>query len=271
MNTKMSKEELLSAINQQHGTLLELGLDGKEAVISLVKVAELTGRRHDDLLKRVRSMTDDQLGDARKNSGVDFLYEPITYSDAKGETRPTYNLNREAFYQFVLSMTGKKVAAIRDNYIIAFKAFEQLALHELHHEVAAVRLQLEHKQRSESIDELVKRLKPTAQLMVRHGSLPRTISRRETYRYFKRTLPDFQSKFPKEESFNKVLSKICWIHCEPGSIINGKAYPKAIGRGFVASYDFDRQGHQLEGAKVTALGLLYLQERMEQLYEQSII
>ncbi|WP_033138411.1 Rha family transcriptional regulator [Aeromonas finlandensis] len=271
MNTKMSKPEMLAAINQQHGTLLELGLDGKDAVISLVKIAEITGRRHDDLLVRVRSFIEGaELGNGRKNSGVDFRYEPATYLDAKGETRPTYNLNREAFYQFVLSMTGKHVATIRDNYILAFKAFEQLALHEMHHEVAAVRLQLEHKQRSESIDELIKRVKPIAQMMINHRQLQRSYSRQNAYRYFNQQLPDFKSKFPKIADFNKALHKINWICCDTSSAANGQPWQRAQGRGFVIPYDDERNGHQLSYAKITALGMLYLQERMEQLYEQSV-
>lgn len=72
-NTKMSKTEMLAAINQQHGTLLELGLDGKDAVISLVKIAEITGRRHDHLMERVRSFIEGaELGGLPKKLGVLF-------------------------------------------------------------------------------------------------------------------------------------------------------------------------------------------------------
>lgn len=188
----------------------------------------------------------------------------------QGKEQPTYNLNREAFYQFVLSMTGKNVATIRDNYILAFKAFEQLALHEMHHEVAAVRLKLEHKQHSESIDELVKRLTPVAKMMIMHRQLEPSLSRRAAYQYFKKSLIDFQSKFPRERDFNIVLGKIKWINHDPSSSDNGKAYDRALGRGFVISYNPNKQGIKLEASKITALGMLYLQERMEQLYEQSV-
>lgn len=271
MNTKMSKPEMLAAINQQHGTLLELGLDGKDAVISLVKIAEITGRRHEDLLKRVRSKQDvGQPVGAGKDSGADFSYEPTTYLDAQRKERPTYNLNREAFFYFILSMNGEKVDAIRKTYIIAFKALEQMALDEAHHEVAAVRLQLEHKQRSESIDELIKRVKPIAQMMINHRQLQRSYSRQNAYRYFNQQLPDFKSKFPKIADFNKALHKINWICCDTSSAANGQPWQRAQGRGFVIPYDDERNGHQLSYAKITALGMLYLQERMGQLYEQSV-
>lgn len=286
MKTKMSKKEMLAAINQQHGTLLELGLDGENAVISLVKVAEITGRRHDHLMERVRSFIDEQkLGGLPKNWASSseqelegqpknwqspFRYELTSYVNLQGKEQPTYNLNREAFYQFVLSMTGKHVATIRDNYILAFKAFEQLALHEMHHEVAAVRLQLAHKKHSESIDELVKRLTPVAKMMIMHRQLEPSLSRRAAYQYLKKNILDFQSKFPRERDFNIALGKIKWINHDPSSSDNGKAYDRALGRGFVISYNPNKQGIKLEASKITSLGMLYLQERMEQLYEQSV-
>ncbi|MDM5140469.1 Rha family transcriptional regulator [Aeromonas bestiarum] len=294
MNTKMSKTEMLAAINQQHGTLLELGLDGKDAVISLVKVADITGRSHRHLMERARSFIDGQklghlpnnwevsseplatdgeeqkLGHQPKNWQIYFSYEPTAYLDGYGREMPTYNLNRAAFFDFVLSMTGKKVDAIRKTYIQAFDAFEQLALHEMHHEVAAVRLKLEHKQHSESIDELVKRLTPVAKMMIMHRQLEPSLSRRAAYQYLKKNILDFQSKFPRERDFNIVLGKIKWINHDPSSSDNGKAYDRALGRGFVISYNPNKQGIKLEASKITALGMLYLQERMEQLYEQSV-
>ncbi|WP_429111125.1 Rha family transcriptional regulator [Aeromonas rivipollensis] len=271
MKTKMSKKEMLAAINQQHGTMIELGLDGKDAVISLVKIAEITGRRHNHLMERVRSFIEgEEVGGQPKNWSADFLYEATTYLDAQGKERPTYNLNREAFFDFILSMTGERVDAIRKTYIIAFKALEQMALDEMHHEVAAVRLKLEHKQHSESIDELVKRLTPVAKMMIMHRQLEPSLSRRAAYQYLKKNILDFQSKFPKERDFNIVLGKIKWINHDPSSSDNGKAYDRALGRGFVISYNPNKQGVKLEASKITALGILYLQERMEQLYEQSV-
>ncbi|WP_139412048.1 Rha family transcriptional regulator [Aeromonas veronii] len=285
MNTKMSKTEMLAAINQQHGTLLELGLDGKDAVISLVKIAEITGRSHRHLMERARSFIEGaELGSGRKNSGADseqelggqpknwqspFRYELTSYVNLQGKEQPTYNLNREAFYQFVLSMTGKNVATIRDNYILAFKAFEQLALGEMHHEVAAVRLQLEKKKKLESRDELIKRLKPIAQMMINHRQLWRSYSRRNAYNHFAKTLPDFKSKFPKVADFNLALHKAQWICCDPAAEGNGLAGHHALGRGFVIPCDDEKNGIKLQYAKITALGVLYLQERMEQFYEQS--
>lgn len=294
-NTKMSKTEMLAAINQQHGTMLELGLDGENAVISLVKIAEITGRRHNDLLVRVRSFIEIwESGNARNNQAADseqlatdgdeqgleglrkisqspFRCELASYVNQQGKEQPTFLLNREAFYDFTMSMNGELVAEIRRNYIIAFKALEQLALKELHHEVAAIRLQLEHKKHSESIDELIKRLTPITKLMIMHRQLEPSLPRRAAYQYLKKHVLAFQSKFPRERDFNIALGKINWIKYDPGSSDNGKACDRARGRGFVISYNPNKQGIKLEAAKITALGILYLQERMEQFYEQSII
>lgn len=269
-NTKMSKKAMLAAINSQHGTMIELGLDGENAVISLVKIAEMTSRRHDDLLKRARSFIAEQkLGGVGNNSESPFRYDLTSYVNQQGKEQPTYNLNREAFYDFTLSMNGEKEDAIRKTYIIAFKALEQMALDEMHHEVAAVRLQLEKKKKLESRDELIKRLKPIAQMMINHRQLWRSYSRRNAYNHFAKTLPDFKSKFPKVADFNLALHKAQWICCDPEAEGNGLAGHHALGRGFVIPCDDEKNGIKLQYAKITALGVLYLQERMEQFYEQS--
>ncbi|MCF7717947.1 Rha family transcriptional regulator [Aeromonas jandaei] len=278
MNTKMSKPEMLAAINQQHGTLLELGLDGKDAVISLVKIAEITGRSHDDLLKRVRSFIDGQkLGSGPKNWGADseqkpgglrknsespFSYELTSYVNQQGKEQPTYNLNRAAFYQFVLSMTGKKVAAIRDSYIMAFDAFEQLALYEAHHEVADLRLKLAQKLDTEQ-------LKAIAREMVWRKIIPSRCSRSDAYRWVKANCEDFQSYFRTMKEFNEALHHAGFIFSEKGSIWHETCGEDALKAGIVIEASLTKQGHK-GSPHLTAYGILYIQKRASQLHSHYI-
>lgn len=286
MNTKMSKTEMLAAINQQHGTLLELGLDGKDAVISLVKIAEITGRRHDDLLVRVRSFIEgaevgsgrknsaasseqlatdgdeQKLGHLRKNSEIYFSYEPTTYLDGYGREMPTYNLNRAAFYQFVLSMTGKKVAAIRDSYIMAFDAFEQLALYEAHHEVADLRLKLAQKLDTEQ-------LKAIAREMVWRKIIPSRCSRADAYRWLKVNSEDFQSYFRTMKEFNEALHHACFIYSEKGTPWHETCGEDALNKGLVIESSLTKQGHK-GSPHLTAYGILYIQKKANQLHSHYI-
>ncbi len=281
-NTKMSKNEMLAAINQQHGTMIELGLDGKDAVISLVKIAEITGRRHDNLMERVRSFIDEQelggplknqaasseqlatsgdgqeLGSGPNNWGADFLYEATTYLDAQCKERPTYNLNREAFLDFILSMNGESVAAIRKTYIRAFKALEQMALDEAHHEVADLRLKLAQKLDTEQ-------LRAIAQEMVWRKVIPSRCSRADAYRWLKANSEDFQSYFRTMKEFNEALHWAEIIYSEKGTPWHETCGDIALNNGVVIEASLTKQGHK-SSPHLTAYGILYIQKRANQLH-----
>lgn len=250
---------MLAAINQQHGTLLELGLDGKDAVISLVKIAEITGRRHDHMMERARSFIDEQeLGHLPKNWEIYFSYEPTTYLDGYGREMPTYNLNRAAFFDFVLSMTGKKVDAIRKTYIQAFDAFEQLALHEAHHEVADLRLKLAQKLDTEQ-------LKAIAREMVWRKVIPSRCSRADAFRWLKANSEDFQGYFRTMKEFNEALHHACFIYSEKGTAWHDTCGEDALNKGLVIESSLTKQGHK-GSPHLTAYGILYIQKRANQLH-----
>lgn len=281
-NTKMSKPEMLAAINRQHGTMIELGLDGENAVISLVKIAEITGRRHDNLMERVRSFIEgaelggllknqassseqlatagdeQKLGGQPKNWQSPFRYELTSYVNQQGKEQPTYNLNRAAFHQFVLSMTGEKVAAIRDNYIIAFDALEQMALDEAHHEVADLRLKLAQKLDTEQ-------LRAIAQEMVWRKVIPSRCSRADAYRWLKANSEDFQSYFRTMKEFNEALHWAEIIYSEKGKTWHETCGDIALNNGVVIEASLTKQGHK-GSPHLTAYGILYIQKRANQLH-----
>ncbi|ANB69326.1 Rha family transcriptional regulator [Aeromonas sp. 96A] len=263
MKTKMSKTEMLAAINQQHGTMIELGLDGENAVISLVKIAEITGRRHDDLLKRARSFIAEQkLGGLGNNSESPFRYELTSYVNQQGREQPTYNLNREAFYDFTLSMNGEKEDAIRKTYIIAFKALEQMALDEAHHEVADLRLKLAQKLDTEQ-------LRAIAQEMVWRKVIPSRCSRADAYRWLKANSEDFQSYFRTMKEFNEALHWAEIIYSEKGKTWHETCGDIALNNGVVIEASLTRQGHK-GSPHLTAYGILYIQKKASQLHSHYI-
>lgn len=281
-NTKMSKPEMLAAINRQHGTMIELGLDGENAVISLVKIADITGRRHDHLMERVRSVIEGEevgglpknwasssehlaadgeeqkLGGVGNNSESPFRYELTSYVNLQGKEQPTYNLNRAAFYQFVLSMTGERVAAIRDNYIIAFDALEQMALDEAHHEVADLRLKLAQKLDTEQ-------LKAIAREMVWRKVIPSRCSRADAYRWLKANSEDFQGYFRTMKEFNEALHWADIIYSEKGTPWHETCGDIALNNGVAIEASLTKQGHK-GSPHLTAYGILYIQKRANQLH-----
>ncbi|WCP68129.1 Rha family transcriptional regulator [Vibrio tubiashii] len=156
-------QQSIEEINKQFDTELMLGLEGKDAVISLLDVARITGRLHDNLLKSVRK----HLESEAVTGGVNFY--GTSYTTAQGKELQTYLLDRKAFYFFVLGMTGSKVASIRLKYINAFEAMRELLYaasnDELDHARAVMkgyRLQLaEAEDRAEVAEQMSSELRKT--------------------------------------------------------------------------------------------------------------
>ncbi|WP_221800543.1 Rha family transcriptional regulator [Oceanobacter mangrovi] len=96
------------AVTTQHGELTTTSL----------KIAEAFGKRHDDVLRRIRSINCSPEFNARNFAGVEYL-------DSKGERRPMYELTRNGFFFMVMGFTGKKAERIREAYINAFDDMER--------------------------------------------------------------------------------------------------------------------------------------------------
>lgn len=78
-----------------------------------LKVADAFGKRHDDVLKKVRTLGCSQEFNARNFAAVE-------YSDSKGEKRPAYEMTKDGFMFLVMGFTGKQAAGIKEAYINAF-------------------------------------------------------------------------------------------------------------------------------------------------------
>lgn len=76
-------------------------------------VAEVFGRRHDDVLKAHRNLDCSKEFNARNFAAVEYI-------DAKGEACPMIEMSFDGFMFLVMGFTGSKAAAIKEAYIAEF-------------------------------------------------------------------------------------------------------------------------------------------------------
>ena len=93
-------------------------LKNEEAVCDSLLVAEKFGKRHDNVLRQIKSLL--------KNEGVKPLFKISIYTDSKGESRPMYLMNRDGFSLLVMGFNGKKALEWKLQYIKAFNAMEYI-------------------------------------------------------------------------------------------------------------------------------------------------
>ena len=91
--------------------------DGK-AVTTSLKIAEVFGKPHKDVLKAIR-----ELECPEEFSGRNF--SPAEYSDAQGKPRPMYFVTRDGFTLMAMGFTGAKAMQFKVAYIEAFNAMER--------------------------------------------------------------------------------------------------------------------------------------------------
>ncbi|MFS1463847.1 Rha family transcriptional regulator [Vibrio lentus] len=78
-----------------------------------LKIAEAFNKRHDDVLRRLRSLECSQ----------DFIDRNFTgnkYKDRRGRSLPLYEMTKDGFMFLVMGFTGTKAAHIKEAYINAF-------------------------------------------------------------------------------------------------------------------------------------------------------
>lgn len=92
--------------------------NGKATTTSM-KVAEYFGKRHDDVLKAIRKLLEDQDVSTRRNFAVS------DYQDSTGRKLPMYELDRDGFTLLAMGFTGKQALTFKLSYIDAFNKAEQ--------------------------------------------------------------------------------------------------------------------------------------------------
>ncbi|EHK3917141.1 Rha family transcriptional regulator [Salmonella enterica subsp. enterica serovar Poona] len=90
--------------------------DGK-AVTTSVAIAEFFSKRHDNVIQKIKTLECSQNFNA-------LNFKDVTYTDAKGEKRPMYQITKNGFVFLVMGFTGKKAAAFKEAYIAEFDRME---------------------------------------------------------------------------------------------------------------------------------------------------
>ena len=84
-----------------------------------LKVAEAFGRRHTNVLRAIETL------DCAKTFNA-LNFELVEYIDAKGESRPMYEMTKDGWMFLVMGFTGEKAAQIKIAFINAFNAMATL-------------------------------------------------------------------------------------------------------------------------------------------------
>ena len=91
---------------------------GDKATTTSLKVAEIFGRNHRDILRAVSNLECSAEFNQRN-------FAPVEYLDAKGEKRPAYEMTKDGFVFLAMGFTGAKAAEFKEAYINAFNAMEK--------------------------------------------------------------------------------------------------------------------------------------------------
>lgn len=105
--------------------LVEISKD-KQVVTTSVRVAEVFGKRHDNILRQINTL----IGRLREQQDFSRLkneaakYAVANYKDEQGKLRKQYIMNRDGFTLLAMGFTGPKALKFKLQYIQAFNDME---------------------------------------------------------------------------------------------------------------------------------------------------
>jgi Rha family phage regulatory protein len=88
-------------------------------LVSSRRIAERFDKEHKNVLAAIRQELEIPDEFNRLN------FQPVTYTDSKGEERPEYLLTRDGFTMIAMSLTGREAREWKKVYIQAFNAMER--------------------------------------------------------------------------------------------------------------------------------------------------
>ncbi|HGB9890091.1 TPA: Rha family transcriptional regulator [Escherichia coli] len=97
----------------------EIAIVDGQAVTSSLAVANFFSKRHDDVLKKIRTLECSASFTSRNFSVSD-------YTDCTGRKLPCYQITRDGFAFLAMGFTGKRAARFKEAYINAFNQMEKL-------------------------------------------------------------------------------------------------------------------------------------------------
>jgi len=94
---------------------------GGVAVATSQDVAAYFGKRHDDVLKRIRGL--------RKNADTpaEWFTETVAVNPQNGEAYPVFDMTRDGFTLLAVGFTGERAHRFKVGYIQAFSRMERSA------------------------------------------------------------------------------------------------------------------------------------------------
>ena len=87
-------------------------------ITTSLKVAEVFGKRHNDVLKSIRNLTSAQ------NCAVLKMFETSSYVNEQGKEQPMFIMNRDGFTLLAMGFNGEKALEFKVKYIEAFNEME---------------------------------------------------------------------------------------------------------------------------------------------------
>lgn len=101
--------------NNQHLVMV----NNDRVVTTSLQVAEKFGKLHKNVIRAIKN-----LDCSEEFNRLNF--EPVEYTDAKGEKRIMYYITRDGFAFLVMGFTGKVAAKFKEAYINAFNEMEDI-------------------------------------------------------------------------------------------------------------------------------------------------
>lgn len=105
--------------------LVEISKD-KQVITTSLRVAEVFGKRHDNILRQINSL----IGSLREQQDFSPLkneeakFAVANYKDEQGKLRKQYIITRDGFTLLAMGFTGSKALKFKLQYIQAFNAME---------------------------------------------------------------------------------------------------------------------------------------------------
>ena len=90
-------------------------VSGNQIVTTSIKVSEYFGKRHSDVIRKIKGLMADHSSEFGERN-----FALAGYIDEQGKPRPMYELTKDGWLMLVMGFTGPKAAAIREAYIKAF-------------------------------------------------------------------------------------------------------------------------------------------------------
>lgn len=113
---EFTKEAAIMATILTH-FLPKVIIENGRAVTTSIAVADFFQKRHDDVLKKLRTLECSPDFTARN-------FAASEYTDSTGRTLPMYEMTKDGFVFLVMGFTGKRAAAFKEAYISEFNRLE---------------------------------------------------------------------------------------------------------------------------------------------------